>query len=128
MLQDTFTLSPSPGPLCRETSGPCVVMRHRPVMHVRDTDPPGDKRSRAVERLPRMINNEHACHIMKEVCLQSGISGLTFDPDSAAMFSTSKSSCFNRKASWKQQCSFFLTSPSLLSWQPQANLTPLMVT
>lgn len=44
---------------------------------------------------------------MKALCLQSGISGLMFDPDTAAMFSTSKSSHFNRRASWKQQSPFF---------------------
>lgn len=47
---------------------------------------------------------------MKEICLLSGISGLTFDPDIAAMFPTSKSSHLNRKGSLKQQ--FF----SLSEW------------
>lgn len=85
---------------------------------------------RAVERLFRVINNEQpfACYIMKEVCLQSGISGLTFDPDTAAMFSTSKSSHFNRKASWKQHFSFLSPPHPPPNRQPQANLTPSKVT
>lgn len=31
-----------------------------------------------------------ACYIIKKICLLSGISGLTFDPDTTVMFSTSK--------------------------------------
>lgn len=115
---------------CHGIRGACVVMQHRPLIYTHDTDPPRNKMGRAVERLFRVINNEQpfACYIMKEVCLQSGISGLTFDPDTAAMFSTSKSSHLNRKASWKQHFSFFSPPHPPPNRQPQANLTPSKVT
>lgn len=63
---------------------------------------------------------------MKEICLLSGISGLTFDPDTAAMFPTSKSSHLNRKGSLKQQFLSLSLSLSFSVWvwlQPQANQT-----
>lgn len=86
----------------------------RPVIHTHDTDPPRNEMAHAAKRLFRVINNEHsfACYIMKEVCLQSGNSGLTFDPDTAAMFSTSKSSRFNRKSVLETTVFLFFISPS----------------
>lgn len=91
-----------------------------------DTDP-SHKHTHTL--LFRVINNERsfACYIMKEVRLQSGVSGLTFDPDTGAMFHTSKSSLFQLNSILETTVFFHRPSPSL-SRQPRANLTPSKVT
>lgn len=53
----------------------------------------GEKPFKAVNKKQGSFTHEQtfACYIMKEICFLSGISRLTFDPDTAVMFITPKS-------------------------------------